>query len=236
MQSEIFAVLKYPVFSLDVIRNSRYYQRMLKIEHFILGPVETNSFLLIDNDTNETVMIDPAGEGSKIREHLNKCKFNLKEIWLTHAHFDHIAGIPDLIQGLIPQPPIYLHQGDEWLFQNSGGAGWFGIQLDTGNIQTTSVVQGDVLRIGKFNFEVLFAPGHTPGHVMFFCGEEELLFAGDVIFRQGIGRTDLPGGDHEMLISSIQTQVFSLPENTRILCGHGPETWVGIERRTNPFL
>jgi glyoxylase-like metal-dependent hydrolase (beta-lactamase superfamily II) len=229
-------VLKWLVFSLDVNSNSRYYQRMLKVEHFTLGPVETNSFLLINNDTNESVMIDPAGEGNKIREYLKKSKLNLCEIWLTHAHFDHIAGIPDLIQGMIPQPPIYLHQGDEWLFQNSGGAGWFGIQLETGDIQTTSVAQGDVLRIGKYDFEVLFAPGHTPGHVMYFCRKEELLFAGDVIFRQGIGRTDLPGGDHMMLISSIQTQVFTLPDSTRILCGHGPETGVGIERRTNPFF
>ena len=209
---------------------------MLKIEHFVLGPVETNSFLLIDNDTNESVMVDPGGDGIKLKKHLNNKNLSLMEIWLTHAHFDHIAGIPDLIQGINPQLPIYLHNGDDWLFKNSGGAGWFGIQLDTRNIQTTPVDQGDVLSIGKYNFEVLYAPGHTPGHVMYFCREEELLLAGDVIFRQGIGRTDLPGGDHQKLISSIRTQVLTLPDNTRILSGHGPDTRVGIERRMNPFL
>jgi glyoxylase-like metal-dependent hydrolase (beta-lactamase superfamily II) len=113
----------------------------------------------------------------------------------------------------------------------------FGLQdIDPGPEPSIDLSQGQILRLGKTEFEVRHAPGHTPGHVMFYCESANVLFCGDVIFRTSIGRTDLPRGDHATLIDSIRTQVLTLPDDTRLLNGHGPETTVGFERANNPFL
>ena len=103
--------------------------------------------------------------------------------------------------------------------------------------QPDSLLQpGQILRVGQYGFEVRHTPGHSPGHVIFYCASENLAFCGDTIFAASIGRTDLPGGDEETLIESIRRQILTLPEDTRLLCGHGEETRVGIERKTNPYL
>ena len=112
----------------------------------------------------------------------------------------------------------------------------FGLKIDPGPEPTIDLEHGQILHLGRYRFEVRHAPGHTPGHVMFYCAEQKVLFCGDVIFQGSIGRTDLPGGDYQTLMNSIRTQVLSLPEDTRLLTGHGPETTVGLERRYNPFL
>jgi hydroxyacylglutathione hydrolase len=110
------------------------------------------------------------------------------------------------------------------------------MHIDPGPEPTIDLKHGQILRLGGNQFEVRHAPGHTQGHVMFYCPAEIVLFCGDVIFEGSIGRTDLPGGDFDTLISSIRSQILSLPDNTRLLSGHGPETTVGMERRSNPYL
>lgn len=213
---------------------------MLEIERFILGPIQTNSYLIADPSAQKTVVIDPAWEGSQIVKEARKRGWTMTAIWLTHAHFDHIGGVAGVVDENPPGKrdplPIGLHQEDMEIWKNKGGAPMFGMELDPGPQPNLLFEHGQSLSLGSLRFEVRFAPGHTPGHVMFYCAEEEVLFSGDVLFQGGIGRTDLPGGNHRNLLHSIQTQVLSLPDSTRVYSGHGPPTTVGRERERNPFL
>ena len=209
---------------------------MLEIVCLVLGPVETNAYLVADVESKQAVAIDPAWDGPVIVEQARRRGWNITQIWLTHAHFDHIGGEAGIVAALSPAPEIALHPDDLPLWQMQGGAPLFGIRFDAGPQPSRSLVDGQRLELGAAAFEVRHVPGHTPGHVLFYCSEEGLAFCGDVIFAGSIGRTDLPGGSYPGLIESIRTQVLSMPDTTRLLSGHGPETTVGEERLYNPFL
>jgi hydroxyacylglutathione hydrolase len=131
---------------------------------------------------------------------------------------------------------VALHPLDKPLWKLGGGAPWFGLQVEPGPEPSIALVHGQELVIGDNQFEVRHVPGHTPGHVIFYCAAQALAFVGDVIFQGGIGRTDFPGGSFQQLMQSLKQQVLTLPAETRLLSGHGPETSVGTERETNPFL
>jgi len=208
----------------------------MQILTFVLGPVETNAYLVADETTNEAVVIDPAWDGLEISKAAQARGWRITQIWLTHAHFDHIGGVAALVKGVQPELTIAIHPADLPLWRAQGGAPLFGLTFDAGPEPQVRLADGEHLRLGNLEFEVRHAPGHTPGHVLFYCAVEKVLFCGDVIFANGIGRTDLPGGDYATLMNSIQTQVLSLPDETRLLSGHGEETTVGWERRWNPFL
>lgn len=201
-----------------------------------LGITMTNTYLVGESNTKTAVVIDPGWEGKKIvSEALNR-GWEINQIWLTHGHFDHLGGVGAIADGANP-PPVALHPEDRWLWESKGGAAVFGLQdIDPGPEPSIDLEHEQILTLGEAKFEVRHAPGHTPGHVMFYCKEMNVLFCGDVIFRTSIGRTDLPNGDHATLIESIRTQVLTLPDETRLLNGHGPETTVGFERAYNPFL
>lgn len=209
---------------------------MLDIVSFTLGPALTNAYLVADGESGEAAVIDPAWDGHLILEEAARRDWRIGHIWLTHAHFDHLGGAAAVADGLNPPPPVALHPDDYWLWRTEGGAALFGYHIDPGPEPTIDLQDGQHLNLGQVTFTVRYAPGHTPGHVMFYCADEGVLFCGDVIFKFGIGRTDLPRGDHATLIHSIQTQVLTLPDDTRLLTGHGPETTVGGERSFNPFL
>jgi glyoxylase-like metal-dependent hydrolase (beta-lactamase superfamily II) len=210
---------------------------MLEILSFTLGLASTNVYLVADTETDDAVVIDPAWSGGRIREAAENRGWQIKALWLTHAHFDHFGGAAGVVDGFDPPPPVALHDADLPLWEAKGGASLFGVDLsDPGPKPSIHLTDGQILPLGGYQFEVRHAPGHTPGHVLFYCAGENLLFSGDVIFRRSIGRADLPGGDHATLIDSIRQQVLTLPDETRILSGHGPETTVGEERRENPFL
>ncbi len=208
----------------------------MEIALFIVGPLETNAYVLADRATGTAVVVDPGAEGERIAAAAQARGWTIRHVWLTHAHFDHIGGLAALADALSTWPIVAMHPDDLWLWRLEGGAPLFGFRLDPGPEPTVFLQHGQRLRVGDTVFEVRHAPGHTPGHVMFYAPTENLLLAGDVIFREGIGRTDLPQGDYATLLRSIRDQVLTLPDDTRILPGHGPETTVGHERRFNPFV
>jgi len=209
---------------------------MLEIIPLVLGPVGTNAYLVGDTQSHSAVVVDPAWDGELILDESNRHGWHIEQIWLTHAHFDHIGGLAGLVKGIQPVPSIALHPADLPLYSVQGGAALFGMRIEAAPEPSVRLSQGQSLHLGEVTFEVRHCPGHTPGHVVFYCAAEKVMFCGDVIFWGSIGRTDLPGGDYDTLIRSIHTQILTLPNETRLLSGHGGETTVGYERRENPFL
>lgn len=209
----------------------------LKIVQMPLGMTMTNAYLVADASNGKAVVIDPGFEGDRIVSEAKRQGLQIEAIWLTHAHFDHIGGVGAVVAGLDKNPAIALHPEDKWLWEMDGGAGLFGMEgIDKGPEPDLWLAAGQILQLGGFSFEVRLAPGHTPGHVIFYCQQAGVLFCGDVIFQGSIGRTDLPRGSYQVLMESIYKQVLTLPDETRLLNGHGPETSVGRERVYNPFL
>ena len=209
---------------------------MLEIIPFVLGPVQTNAYLVADSDRGAAIVIDPAWDGGVIVGEAQQHGWRIGSIWLTHAHFDHLGGAGQVADLSSPPPPVALHRADYPLWRAQGGAALFGMHIDPGPEPTVELKHKQILHLGAYDFEVRHTPGHTPGHVVFYCASAGVVFCGDVIFGGSIGRTDLPGGDYDTLINSIRTHILSLPDETRLLSGHGPETTVGEERRENPFL
>jgi hydroxyacylglutathione hydrolase len=209
---------------------------MIEIIPMVLGPVATNAYLVGEPTSREAVVVDPAWDGERIVEEASRHSWTIKQIWLTHAHFDHIGGIEGIVKQTTPPPKIALHPADMTLYSAQGGAALFGMRIGATPDPNVRLKHGQILTLGEHQFEVRHCPGHTPGHVVYYCAIEKVMFCGDVIFWGSIGRTDLPGGDYDTLLRSIHTEILSLPNETRLLSGHGGETTVGIERRDNPFL
>ncbi|NLN70462.1 MAG: MBL fold metallo-hydrolase [Chloroflexi bacterium] len=211
----------------------------LEIIHLILGPLGNNVYLLGDHTSGDAVVIDPSFESRAVLDQAETLGWTLRGIWLTHGHFDHLAGAGEIARAFTPHLPVGLHPDDLAWYRQEGGAGQFGMSISPLPQETSPLTHGTPLGLRADLppvAEVRHAPGHSAGHVMFYVERLGTLFCGDVIFYQGIGRTDLAGGDLETLLESIRAQVFSLPDETRLLPGHGPETTVGFERANNPFL
>jgi len=208
----------------------------LEIVPLTLGPVFTNAYLVADGGSGEAAVIDPAWDGGTILAEAHKRGWQIRQLWYTHAHFDHIGGAAEIAAGLDTAPLVALHPEDRPLWQVRGGAMLFGFKIEPGPAPGIALEHGQFLQLGGLEFEVRHTPGHTPGHCIFHCAAAGALFSGDLIFQGSVGRTDLPGGDWQSLVESIREQVFTLPDGIRILSGHGGETSVGVEKRTNPFL
>jgi hydroxyacylglutathione hydrolase len=202
----------------------------------ILGPLENNTYIIVDPVSGEAAVIDPCFDPEIISDEIQQRNWHLSNIWLTHAHFDHIAGINALTRAFSYPIQIGVHPADLDLWKQGGGARYFGIEIEPGPPPTQFFTHAQKLFLGVEAIEVRHTPGHTPGHVIFYAAENEVVFCGDLIFNRGIGRTDLPGGDQNELLNSIRTQILVLPQQTRLLSGHGPETTVGEEAAENPFL
>jgi hydroxyacylglutathione hydrolase len=209
---------------------------MLEIVLFTLGPAQTNAYLVADSETRDAAVIDPAWDGQIILEAAKTRGWRIAHLWYTHAHFDHIGGAGAIADALNPLPLVALHPNDHVLWRAGGGGAMFGFDIDPGPEPTIDFYDGQILKLGSVEFEVRFTPGHTTGHCILYVSSAGVCFCGDLIFSGSVGRTDFPGGSWEQLEQSIRTQVYTLPDNTRLLSGHGPETTVGEEKQTNPFV
>jgi hydroxyacylglutathione hydrolase len=216
------------------------------IETFITTPFQQNTRVLTCAETNRAVCVDPGDSADEIAAYINENNFNLQAIALTHAHLDHIGGVSDLSK-IFPQAEILLHKDDEDLYYALPEQPLFmgiprhqlkelGLEYDVPPRLTRYWQDGEIYAVGKLNFKITHCPGHTPGHII--LAEEQLrkIFSGDCLFAGSIGRTDLPGGDFEQLMSSINEKILPLGDDATVYSGHGVDTTVGRERTTNPFL
>ena len=202
----------------------------------VAGPVSTNTYLIADPATLEAAVIDPAWKGGRIAAEAKKRGWKIRQIWVTHAHSDHIDGVADLVDALDDAPLIGLHPADRPLWKPRSGTGLFRLRPRPSPVPGLALAHGMQLKLGSLEFEVRHSPGHTPGLCIFYCANEATCFCGDLIFQGSVGRTDFPGGNWDALEASIRSQVYTLPDSTRLLSGHGPETSVGEEKLTNPFV
>jgi len=222
---------------------------MLEIVSFTLRPAQTIAYLVADPETREAAVIDPSWDGHVILKEAQKRGWRIGHLWYTHAHFDHIGGAGAIADALNPLPLVALHPNDHVLWRAGGGGALFGFDIDPGPEPTIDFVHGMTMKLGSNEFEVRFTPGHTPGHCVFYVADtraerseptgersRSVCFCGDLIFNGSVGRTDLPGGDWDTLVKSIKEQIFTLPDDTRLLSGHGPITTVGEEKMNNPFV
>ncbi|HYK83350.1 MAG TPA: MBL fold metallo-hydrolase [Gemmatimonadales bacterium] len=197
------------------------------------GRFAENSYLVVDEPSQACAVIDPGEEAGLILHKLAATGASAVGIWITHAHVDHVIGAARLKAAT--GAPLWLHPADRLLYDHvPEQAAAFGMAAEPLPAPDRALAAGDVLQVGTLEFRVGHAPGHSPGSVVFTGAG--VAFVGDVLFQGSIGRTDLPGGDFDTLIRSIERELLSLPDSTIVYPGHGPETTVGRERRTNPFL
>lgn len=200
-----------------------------RYQRYTVGEISTNAYIL-----NGEYVIDPGGISRELAKSLVDFQDRLKGILLTHAHYDHIAGISEVKETV--DIPIYCHPDEVEMLCNpeKNMSQWAGQTVSFDADHTIS--EGSELELMDGTIRTLHTPGHTRGSLSFHLDEDNLLFAGDTLFREGIGRTDLPGGDHQKLLRSIQEKILTLPRKTTVLPGHGPKTTVGSEADNNSFL
>ncbi len=205
---------------------------IIPVTHF-----QQNCTVLFDTDTKEGVVVDPGGDVDVILQTIKENGITLKAIWLTHGHIDHAGGAKELAQAL-NLDIIGPHKDDLPLLERlEGQAERFGLAMKVENVLPDRwLEEGDTVSFGDHVFEVLHCPGHAPGHVVYFNRKQGFAHVGDVLFRGSIGRTDLPGGNHQQLLHSIRDKILPLGDDVGFICGHGPGGQIGEERRTNPYL
>ena len=203
------------------------------ILRYNLGPMDNNTYLIVSEATKEAALVDPSFDSEGLWPEIEAKGLALRYILNTHAHFDHIIG--NAFYATRTNAPIALHRADLPLLRNLPEQGrLFGFDLDSSPEPTILLEDDQTLTLGDLTIRVLTTPGHAPGHVAFLV--EDAVLSGDCLFVGSIGRTDLPGGSYQLLMESIRTRLLTLPDETRVLPGHGPPTTIGAERRENPYL
>src|SRR5437764_1423017 len=216
------------------------------IKNFVLTPFQQNTRIVACEKSHKAMCIEPGERSDELVDYIHRNGFELKAIALTHGHLDHIGGTLDVSRSF-PDAEILLHKDDEDLYYGLPSQPLFmgippdqmkalGFDYDYPPKLTRSWEHGEIYAVGDLRFSIRHCPGHTRGHVVLAEEKERAVFTGDCLFSGTIGRTDLPGGDYDQLIESITENVLSLGDDFTAYCGHGPETTIGHERRTNPFL
>lgn len=204
-------------------------------EVFPVGMLRCNCSILGEEISREAIVVDPGADIAMIMSRLAAHGLSVKQIIVTHAHIDHIAGAASLQQ--VTGAPVLYHQADLPLIATMDvQAGWLGVATPEVKQPDTSLEHGARFGVAGLGGTAVHTPGHTPGSLCLYLPEHSLLLAGDTLFAGSVGRTDLPGGDTGLLLRSIHTHLFALPDETRVIPGHGPATTIGDERADNPFL
>lgn len=208
------------------------------IETYVVGPVQTNCYFLINQDSKEILVVDPGAGAKRLAQYIRDNGYTPVAILLTHGHFDHADGIDDLKEELSEfSLPVYTYEGELETLENPR------INLSADFTGVAKRYHADVflqdheqVTLAGFTIQCLFTPGHTPGSCCFYLADEKILFSGDTLFAQSIGRTDFPGGSMSDLVRGAKTQLFLLPEDTVVLPGHNDVTSIGDEKKYNPYL
>ncbi len=211
---------------------------MITIKKFIFNFIQVNTFVLND-ETKECIIIDPGcysiAEKSQLMDYINANNLQPIAIVFTHPHIDHVVGAKFVKENF--KIPIFAHEkSDSILSQTQTYALTFGFENIENIVPDKYLKHGDLLNFGKNNLSVLYTPGHADGSICLYNKEDGFVITGDVLFAQSIGRSDLPTGNHNVLIESIKTHLMTLPDNTDVYPGHGPKTNIGFERKNNPYL
>ncbi len=199
-----------------------------------VGPLQANCYLLTCPDTHTAALIDPGWDDPTILKAISNRQADLKIIINTHAHFDHIGGNAAAVRET--GASLALHEAELPILRENGGAAQWFIPLEPSPEPDRLLVPDEILKIGTLQLKVLFTPGHSPGHVSLYEEKYKAIFDGDVLFKEGIGRTDLPGGSLQTLMDSIRNVLFELPDDVLVYPGHGAPTTIGKERVSNPWL
>ncbi len=200
-----------------------------------VGMLQCNCSIFGDETTGEAIVIDPGDDITSIVEILERRQFKVKAIVITHAHIDHIGGAAKL--KALTGAPVHMNARDQVLYDNlEMQAGWLGMETPDKTDIDTEARDGDKLKLGNADFHIIHTPGHTQGSISIWIPTENTLVAGDTLFRDSIGRTDLPGGDGKQILRSIQQKLLQLPEDALVVAGHGQNTTIGREKKRNPFL
>jgi hydroxyacylglutathione hydrolase len=216
------------------------------VQRFVLTPFQQNTRVVACEETRKAICIDPGEESSELVAFIRDEELDLQAIVLTHGHLDHIGGTAALHKQF-PDAEIILHKGDESLYYGlpqqpllmgiqPHQLAALGFDYEDPPTLSRTWTDGEIYEVGKLRFKVLHCPGHTPGHVVLAEETEKVVFVGDCLFLGSIGRTDLPGGSSDQLMDSIDSKIVALGDEFKVYSGHGPETTVGHERTTNPFL
>jgi hydroxyacylglutathione hydrolase len=219
-------------------KRNYFWALMLQLQSFAFNPFQENTFVVYDDTSMEGVIIDPGNyepeENYELADFIKTNKVQVKMLLNTHCHIDHVLG--NYFVKETYKVELYIHRKEEApLLAVKSYAPSYGMFKYSATAPDKFLEEGDHVKFGNLVADVLFVPGHSPGHIAFHFAKEKVLMGGDVLFYNSIGRTDLPGGNHQTLIESIQKKIFTLPDDTVVYPGHGPETNVGFEKRTNPF-
>jgi hydroxyacylglutathione hydrolase len=209
---------------------------MMKIMYMVLGPFMTNTYILYNEETMEGLVVDPSFSPEHYIKAIEEKKIHLTSIFLTHAHVDHMAGMNELRKAF-PKARMYMDKRDQPFLRDPERN--LSYMFPTPTLVDDAdvwVKDGDEIETSGYTFQVIDTSGHTPGGISFYLKKEGIVFTGDSLFQGSIGRTDFPGGSMKELTGSIRKNLFALPDSTVVLSGHGEQTTIGQEKRTNPFL
>ena len=211
---------------------------MLKLKSFVFSPIQENTYLLY-NEFNDCLIIDPGcyfpEEKDELKGFITQSNLTPRMLLNTHCHLDHVFGNKFVAETW--ELTLNLHKKEKMLLDYAPTSGlMYNLPFDNYAGDYIYLKAGDIITLGDDELAVIEAPGHSPGHICFYCAKQNFIISGDVLFNRSIGRTDLPGGDHETLLKNIREKLFVLPDETVVYSGHGPETTIGEEKKYNPFL